>query len=321
MLNTTNKQFKATSKHNKHKTKRKTKTNEKQNETKVGRAQVSVVWQCPVFTLEIDAIRNGDVHLVEHQRGHLLDLHPILDNVIQRRVRRGDREAYDILALQRGRHAVLVAAIVEALEQPFGDLVLAAYAKDDQAQMPLGRQLEAMIGQHQSLEFLRQTHAFPDVALQTLDAKRAQHKPHFERPKAPTQWYLPVHEVDSDAGVLVLQIQRLHVERAMHCGAIAHPHRRRIEVHHQPLGGIEGNRVHALDAAQPGAKLRADERAARISRIHVQPQIVLAAHDANLRTKIPKFTTQVKLDSIWMDLFLYRPHPDCQSCSCLWCPA
>lgn len=238
-----------------------------------------------MFTLEIDAIRNRDVHLVEHQGGHLLDLHPVLDNVIQRGVCRGDGEPDDILTLQRGRHTVLVAAIVEALQQPLGDLVLAAYTEHNEAQIPLGRQLEPMIGQHQRLEFLSQTHALAYVTLQTLDAKRAQHEPHLEGAKASTQRDLPVHKVDGHAGVLVLQIQRLHIEGAMHCGAVAHPHCRRIEVHHQPLGGIEGDRIDALDAAQPGAKLRTDERAARVRRIHVKPQIILATHDANLSTE------------------------------------
>lgn len=252
-----------------------------------------------MFTLQIDAIRNGDVHLVQHQRRHLPDLHPILDDVVERSVRRGDGEPDHILALQRRRHTVLVAAIVEPLEQPFGDLVGTAYAEHNQSQMPLGRQLEAMIGQDKCLELLRQPYAFAYMSLQTLNAKGTQDEPHLEGTEATTQRNLPVHKVDGHARVLVLQIQRFHIEGAMHGGAVAHPHGSRIKVHHQPLGGIEGNGIGSLDATQPGAELGADEGAASVGSIHVQPQIVLPTDDANLSKGILYWHEYIVLQLAW----------------------
>jgi len=91
-----------------------------------------------------------------------------------------------------------------------------------------------------------------------------------------------MHEVHRHARVLVLQIQGLHIEGPVHRGAVAHPQRGGIEVHHQPLGRVEGDRVRPLDAAQPGAELRADEGAAGVRRVHVEPQVVLRAHQADL---------------------------------------
>lgn len=65
------------------------------------------------FTLEIDAIRNGDVHLLEHHGGHLPDLHPVLDDVIQGGVRRGDRKPDHILSFQRRRDTVKVTPMIQ----------------------------------------------------------------------------------------------------------------------------------------------------------------------------------------------------------------
>lgn len=60
------------------------------------------------------------------------------------------------------------------------------------------------------------------------------------------------------------------------------PHCRTVEMHHQPLWRIECNRIGLFDSLQPRSILRADEWAASICGVHMQPQIVLNTHIANL---------------------------------------
>ena len=51
---------------------------------------------------------------------------------------------------------------------------------------------------------------------------------------------------------------------------------------HHPLRRIEGHRVGVLDAVEPLAKFRAKESRSGVSRIHVQPQLLLLANLANV---------------------------------------
>lgn len=89
--------------------------------------------------------------------------------------------------------------------------------------MSLSRYLETMIGQHQRLELLSQTHTLADVTLKPLNAKGAQNKPDFQSPETPAQRYLPVHKVHRNARIFMLQIQRFHIESAMNSNAVLHP--------------------------------------------------------------------------------------------------
>ena len=55
------------------------------------------------------------------------------------------------------------------------------------------------------------------------------------------------------------------------------PHGGAVEVDHHPLGGIEGERLRVLHARHEVPELGADERRARVRRVHVHPDAFLLA--------------------------------------------
>lgn len=171
--------------------------------------------------------------------------------------------------------------------------------------MPCRGYLKAIIGQDECLELLCQSYSFADVCLQSLDAVRAQDEPHLQCPEAFAQRDLPVHVVNGLARILVLQVQWLHVERAMDSTTVLHPHGGTVKVdlferqkkkkalhkvhpnnqevtYHKPLGRIERNRVRVVDALQPCPEFGADKCTAGICSIHVQPQVELATYLTHL---------------------------------------
>lgn len=103
----------------------------------------------------------------------------------------------------------------------------------------------------------------------------------------------------SFTGILVLEVYRVDVEGSVKRLAVLDPatkqpaHRsiastiggsrdylpqsRAVEVDHQPFARIEGERVGVLHSLHPVAELRANERAAGVGRVDVQPQSVLLA--------------------------------------------
>jgi hypothetical protein len=55
------------------------------------------------------------------------------------------------------------------------------------------------------------------------------------------------------------------------------PHGGAIEVHHEPLGRVERDRVDPLDALQPYPVLGTDEGAPGVGGVHVEPQELVGA--------------------------------------------
>lgn len=139
------------------------------------------------------------------------------------------------------------------------------------------------------------------MLLQSFNPKLADDEPQLEGAEAFAERDLPVHVVDGEARVLVLEVQRLDVEGTVQCVAVLHPSRARekeirplmlkrsklfpsighsphgsaVEVHHHPLAGVEGDGVRELDARQPAPELGADEGGAGVGRVHVQPKVLL----------------------------------------------
>ena len=62
-----------------------------------------------------------------------------------------------------------------------------------------------------------------DVSLQAGDTIVPDDKPELESSEPLAQRHLPVHVVDGQARVFVLEVQRLHVEGFMQGAAVFHP--------------------------------------------------------------------------------------------------
>ena len=75
----------------------------------------------------------------------------------------------------------------------------------------------------------------------------------------------------------MLQVQRVDVERPVERPAVPDPHGRAVEVHHEPLAGVEGQAVRVLDALHPPAELGADEGGPGVGGVDVEPHLLFAA--------------------------------------------
>ena len=107
--------------------------------------------------------------------------------------------------------------------------------------MPGCRDLEPLVAPDQRLELGGQPDVVPDHGLQPGNPVVAQDEPELQRPEPLAERYLPVlkqnnlllfsfpfkwlphHIVNGEAGVLVLQVERLHVEGAVERAGVLHP--------------------------------------------------------------------------------------------------
>jgi hypothetical protein len=76
------------------------------------------------------------------------------------------------------------------------------------------------------------------VRLQAFDAKRPEHEPQLERSKAPSQANLPMHVVDSMAGMLMFEKEWRDDECSMQPLSIVEPKTSAIKCHKAPFGLI-----------------------------------------------------------------------------------
>ena len=72
-----------------------------------------------------------------------------------------------------------------------------------------------------------------------------------------------------------LEVEGIDVESVDQLVLVLHPHGGAVEVDEQPLVHVEVEGVGELDAVEDGPVLRADEGAARVARVHVQPRAQL----------------------------------------------
>ena len=72
-----------------------------------------------------------------------------------------------------------------------------------------------------------------------------------------------------------LEVERIDVESVDQLVLVLHPHGGAVEIDEQPLVHVEVEGVGELDAVEDGPVLRADEGAARVARVHVQPRAQL----------------------------------------------
>ena len=90
---------------------------------------------------------------------------------------------------------------------------------------------EPFVLSDQTLEHLGQTYMVANILLQAGYAEAAHDKPQFERTEPATERHSPVAVVDRRVGVSVLQVERIDDQSRRQTDAIAHPHRRAVEVH------------------------------------------------------------------------------------------
>lgn len=98
-------------------------------------------------------------------------------------------------------------------------------------------------------------------------------------------------------GILVCQVQGVHVEGPVQCATVRHPeiaiadsldeirrlvitnlpHCRAVEMYHKPLGRIKGDRIGFINPLQPVPKFRTNKRAASVRGVHMTPHQLLVA--------------------------------------------
>ena len=122
-----------------------------------------------------------------------------------------------------------------------------------------------------------------NVMLQAFDAVVADHEPQLQRAEAASQLNVPVAVVDdcSRFGGLIPQVFRQDAQGLNQRLAVGDPEAVAVEVGEHPFMRIEVVAVGEFDAALQVAEFRAEHGGARHGRVHMQPQIVLAADFAD----------------------------------------
>jgi len=82
--------------------------------------------------------------------------------------------------------------------------------------------------------------------------------------------------------LLVLEVERVDVEGVDQPGGVLEPHGGAVEVDQHPLVRVEVERVCFVDAAHQRSELGTDEGRACVGGVHVQPDALLLADDADL---------------------------------------
>ena len=141
---------------------------------------------------------------------------------------------------------------------------------------------------------MRESHLLSDVLPQPFLAVEPQHEPYLQGAEPAAKRDVPVPVVGDLALVLVLklpqsgdvavaarqstpahvylEVEGIDVESVDQLVLVLHPHGGAVEVDEQPLVHVEVEGVGELDAVEDGPVLRADEGAARVRRVYVQPQ-------------------------------------------------
>src|SRR6266542_2160842 len=179
-----------------------------------------------------------------------------------------------------------LAARVHPLEQRLVLPVRAVAAEADNRERPRRGQLPARLVPNPALEELRQPDPPPDHLLQALTAGAAQHGPELQRAEASTELDAVLTETDD----LVRRAQVLghHAERSAQRIWSSCPEGGASLRRQEPLVRVDAERVGSLDPLERPAQLGTDHRAARVSRIDVQPDPCLRARLGNRRDRIDR---------------------------------
>lgn len=86
----------------------------------------------------------------------------------------------------------MLTRLVDRFQQLLGELVFPLEPEDDHAEVPLGRNLEDLVGVDKLLELLCQLDVLPDVVLEALHAVVAEDEPELEGSKPLAQGNLPM---------------------------------------------------------------------------------------------------------------------------------
>lgn len=86
--------------------------------------------------------------------------------------------------------------------------------------------------------------------------------------------------------LIVLQVKRVYIKSVDDPAGLFEPHCGAVKVDEQPFVRVKVKGVRLLDAFHEVAVLGADEGGAGVRRVHVQPDVVLRAHVADLVQRI-----------------------------------
>ena len=194
---------------------------------------------------------------------------------------RTDRQPEEINIVDLRRYQVDHPIPVNPFQQLLVEFVAALQPEAHQPHDYLGRYFEAIVGQHERFEIMSQIDVLPDERLQVLHAVQPQHEPQLQGPEAASQWNLPVAVVRHTAVLVVPQVQGIDVEGVHQPRGIFQPHGRAVEVDQHPLVGIEVEGVSSFYALHQVSEFRADEGRTRVGGVHVEPNVLLVADDAD----------------------------------------
>ena len=141
------------------------------------------------------------------------DLLPSENDVVRFGVSGADGEADDERVANFRRHHIDLGRTVDSLQQVFAQLVGAFETEADQSHGGGDGHLEALVFGDEVTKFSSQGHLVADVTTQSFRSVRAHDEPQLERSKPAPQRNLPVAVIGSQSLTVVLQIQRIDVER------------------------------------------------------------------------------------------------------------
>ncbi len=150
--------------------------------------------------------------------------------------------------------------------------------------------LELRPPDHAPVQIARELDVVLDPAAVRAPAVRQQRDPHLERRESARELRAVFHEVGAAAGQLLVlvDVARMDLVRLRQPPLVAHDHRARRRRDVQPLVGIEGDRVRALDPTERGPQRGHERRDPAVGGIHMEPEPVFLADVGDLLQRIDR---------------------------------
>lgn len=190
---------------------------------------------------------------------------------------RTNRHTQEVRIVDLRWHQMNLATSVDALEQCLVQLVGSLQSKASQSHLNSAEDLEAFIRNAQGFELLGEGAVATDVGLDVLNSVQPEHEPQLEGTETTTQRDLPVTVVRSGSLHVVLQVERVDVERVDDPVRLLQPHGTAVKVDQHPLVGVEVERIGRFDSLHQRTVLGTDEGRPGVRSVHVDPDVVLVA--------------------------------------------
>lgn len=132
-----------------------------------------------------------------------------------------------------------LSAAVDTPEQLLVGVVASLQSEANEAHRHFLYNFESLVTCAQPLKEVSQGDVLPDMFLEIFNAIQSQHEPQLESSEPTSQRDLPVAVVGRGALLVVLQVQRVDIERVYNPARLFEPHCGAIEVNQHPFVRVE----------------------------------------------------------------------------------